>query len=80
MIDNIYELENGRQYVVVAEENIENKKYVLVLECNYDKDEINDEEVLLKSVTTENGGIVFKNVEQKEAIRVLPNLLSKYQK
>lgn len=80
MIDNIYELENGRQYVVVAEENIENKKYVLVLECNYDKDEINDEEVLLKSVTTENGGIVFKNVKQKEAIRVLPNLLSKYQK
>lgn len=80
MIDNIYELENGRQYVVVSEENIENKKYVLVLECNYDKDEINDEEVLLKSVTTENGGIVFKNVEQKEAIRVLPNLLSKYQK
>ena len=27
MINNIYELENGRQYIVVAEENINNKKY-----------------------------------------------------
>ena len=25
MINNIYELENGRQYIVVAEENINNK-------------------------------------------------------
>ena len=28
MINNIYELENGRQYIVVAEENINNKKWV----------------------------------------------------
>ena len=30
MINNIYELENGRQYVVIAEENIDNKKYYKV--------------------------------------------------
>ena len=48
MINNIYELENGRQYIVVAEENINNKKYVLVMECNYDKDEINDEDSIKK--------------------------------
>ena len=43
MINNIYELENGRQYVVIVEENIDNKKYVLVMECNYEKDEINED-------------------------------------
>ena len=47
MINNIYELENGRQYIVIAEENIDNKKYVLVMECNYEHDEINDEELSL---------------------------------
>jgi uncharacterized protein YrzB (UPF0473 family) len=79
MINNIYELENGRQYVVIAEENIDNKKYVLVMECNYEKDEIN-EDLLLKLVTTNSDGIVFKNVNEETANRVLPILLSKYQK
>mgnify|MGYP004671743783 FL=1 len=79
MINNIYELENGRQYVVIAEENIDNKKYVLVMECNYEKDEIN-EDLLLKLVTTNSDGIVFKNVDEETANRVLPVLLSKYQK
>ena len=75
MINNIYELENGRQYVVIAEENIDNKKYVLVMECNYEKDEIN-EDLLLKLVTTNSDGIVFKNVDEETANRVLPILFS----
>ena len=79
MINNIYELENGRQYVVIAEENIDNKKYVLVMECNYEKDEIN-EDLLLKLVTINGDGIVFKNVDEETANRVLPILLKKYQK
>ena len=79
MINNIYELENGRQYVVIAEENIDNKKYVLVMECNYEKDEIN-EDLLLKLVTINGDGIVFKNVDEETANRVLPILLTKYHK
>ena len=79
MINNIYELESGRQYVVVAEENINNKKYVLVMECNYEKDEIN-EDLLLKLVTMDGDDIVFKNVDEEMVNRVLPVLLSKYQR
>ena len=79
MINNIYELESGRQYVVVAEENIDNKKYVLVMECNYEKDEIN-EDLLLKLVTMDGDDIVFKNVNEEMVNRVLPVLLSKYQR
>lgn len=79
MINNIYELENGRQYVVIAEENIDNKKYVLVMECNYEKDEIN-EDLLLKQVATNDAGIIFKNVDDSIINQVLPILLSKYQK
>lgn len=80
MINNIYELENGRQYIVIAEEDIDNKKYVLVMECNYEKDEINDEDLLLKLVTTKNGGVVFENVDNSIVNQVLPVLLSKYQR
>lgn len=80
MINNIYELENGRQYIVIVEEDIDNKKYVLVMECNYEKDEINDEDLLLKLVTTKNGGVVFENVDNSIVNQVLPVLLSKYQR
>ena len=80
MINNIYELENGRQYIVVAEENINNKKYVLVMECNYEKDEINDEDLLLKLVTTKDGGIIFENVDSSIVNQVLPVLVSKYRR
>ena len=79
MINNIYELENGRQYVVIVEENIDNKKYVLVMECNYEKDEIN-EDLLLKLVTTKDGGIIFENVDSSIVNQVLPVILSKYQR
>lgn len=79
MINNIYELENGRQYVVIAEEDINNKKYVLVMECNYENDEIN-EDLLLKLVTTTDDGIIFKNVDSSVVSQVLPVLLSKYQR
>ena len=79
MINNIYELENGRQYVVIAEENIDNKKYVLVMECNYEKDEIN-EDLLLKLVTTKDGGIIFENGDSSIVNQVLPVILSKYQR
>ena len=79
MINNIYELENGRQYVVIAEENIDNKKYVLVMECNYEKDEIK-EDLLLKLVTTKDGGIIFENVDSSIVNQVLPVILSKYQR
>ena len=80
MINNIYELENGRQYIVIAEEDIDNKKYVLVMECNYEKDEINDEDLLLKLVTTKNGGVLFENIDNSIVNQVLPVLLSKYQR
>ena len=73
MINNIYELENGRQYIVVAEENINNKKYVLVMECNYEKDEINDEDLLLKLVTTKDDGINHIGSERKRG-RLIVNL------
>lgn len=80
MINNIYELENKRQYMVVAESNIKNRKYVLVMECNYDKDEINEDELLLKEVVIINSEIVFKNISSEKANEILPILLSKYQK
>ena len=46
---------------------------------NFEKDEIN-EDLLLKLVTINGDGIVFKNVDEETANRVLPILLTKYQK
>ena len=80
MINNIYELENGRQYIVVAEENINNKKYVLVMECNYEKDEINDEDLLfrlIKDSFTQKRKTLRNNLKKYD-LNIIANVLEKY--
>ena len=69
MINKIYKLENGLEYLIVKEKDIDYQKYVLAVECNYDKDEINEDEVELKKVTLKNDEITLENVdENKEKI------------
>lgn len=77
MINNIYELEDGKQYVVILEENYNNRKFVGVLECNYEKDEINDEDIIVKEVISNNGDIMFKSLDDKEANKILIYMIGK---
>ncbi len=64
MINKIYKLENGQEYLIVKEKDIDYQKYVLAVECNYDKDEINEDEVELKKVTLKNDEITLENVDE----------------
>lgn len=64
MINKIYKLENGLEYLIVKEKDIDYQKYVLAVECNYDKDEINEDEVELKKVTLKNDEITLENVDE----------------
>ena len=52
--DDHYQVDYDVWVYLFHDEN--NKKYVLVMECNYEKDEINDEDLLLKLVTTKDDG------------------------
>lgn len=76
---NIYKLvynENGISKV------LEDEKIINILLPLFEKlitKEIN-EDLLLKLVATNGDGIVFKNVDEETTNRVLPVLLSKYQK
>ena len=64
MINKIYKLENGQEYLIVKEKDIDYQKYVLAVECNYDKDEINEDKVELKKVTLKNDEITLENVDE----------------
>ncbi len=77
MINNVYELEDGKQYVVLIEETIDNRKYVLVAECNYEKDEFNEDSLQLKEVGTSDNSLVFKNPEDDIAVKILLTMISK---
>ena len=76
---NIYKLvynENGISKV------LEDEKIINILLPLFEKlitKEIN-EDLLLKLVATNGDGIVFKNVDEETANRVLPILLTKYEK
>lgn len=77
MRNKIYELNDGRQYIVLLEEKIDERLFVILSECNYDRDEINTDELLLKEVFTNSDKIGFKNVDNNEATKILLQLLSR---
>ena len=58
MINKIFKLGNNKEYVVIREKKIENKLYVLLCECDTEKDEIT-EELILKQVVGKDNNIYF---------------------
>ena len=42
MKDMIFKLKNGKDYYILEELSHNNQKYALAIECNLEKDEIND--------------------------------------
>lgn len=50
MKDKIFKLRNGKDYYILEEILHNSKKYALAVECNLDKDEINEDELVVMEV------------------------------
>jgi len=77
MINKIYELEDGKEYIILLEEDMNNTKYALVAECNLANDYINEDELILKEVINEDNNVAFKSVDKEEANDILVTMLGK---
>lgn len=70
MINKIFKLGNNKEYVVIREKKIENKLYVLLCECDTEKDEIT-EELILKQVVGKDNNIFFIDVDLENNQNIL---------
>lgn len=74
MKNKIYELTDGTQVLVLQDKEINNKKYVVVVKCNYEKDEVDYKNIMIKVVDLVNDSVVLRDVRTKDEFDSLPKL------
>lgn len=60
--DKVIQMEDGKNYYVLEEVEYLNRKFLLSLECDLDKDTINEEDYLVMELVLENNDLVIKRV------------------
>ena len=62
MKDKILKLKNGKDYYVLEELAHNNKKYALATECNLEKEEINEEELVVMEVKVIDDNLIIDEI------------------
>ena len=69
---------NDKTYYVLEKVNFEDKVYVLLTECDLDKDEINTDKFIIKEVSSNNGSLELESLTEEKFLTVAPLLLQRY--
>ena len=69
---------NDKTYYVLEKVNFEDKVYVLLTECDLDKDEINTDKFIIKEVSSNNGSLELESLTEEKFLTVATLLLQKY--
>lgn len=73
--DRIIELNEKNSYYIFEEVDYNNKKYILTSECDINKDLLNDEELLVMEVVTDNDDLCVKRIEDDNLAKTVTALL-----
>ena len=63
MKDMIFKLKNGKDYYILEELSHNNQKYALATECNLEKDEINEEELVVMEVKVIDDNLIVDEIQ-----------------
>lgn len=78
MKDKIINIASGEQYYILEELNYQDKKYILGTFCDVEKDQINEEELVLFNVNIKDNDLIINNVnDQQLAQTVTEKILDK---
>lgn len=75
--DKIVELENGVSYYVLDEIIYNNKKYILTIECDLKKDEINENDYFVMELKIDGNDIIFSPITDNKLAMDVTELLIK---
>ena len=79
--DKIIELESGINYYILEEITYNNEKYALAVECDLEKEEINEDKYIVMELKLENNNLITADIEDdKEAAIISKMLLEKARK
>lgn len=71
---------DDKTYYVLEKITLNDKNYVLLAECDLDKDEINTKDFIVEQLLSENGSLELASITDEEVKQIAPLLIEKYQK
>lgn len=71
MKDKIINIGSGEQYYILEELNYEDQKYILGAQCDIEKDQINEEKLLLFNVSIKDNDLVINNVNDQNLAEIV---------
>ena len=73
--DKIIELIGGINYYILEELSYNNKKYILAVECDLEKDELNNEKYLVMEIKLKNNNLITSTIEDNNLAKTVTNML-----
>lgn len=71
---------DDKTYYVLEKITLNDKNYVLLAECDLDKDEINTKDFIVEQLLSDNGSLELASITDEEVKQIAPLLIEKYQK
>lgn len=71
---------DDKTYYVLEKITLNDKNYVLLAECDLDKDEINTKNFTVEQLLSDNGSLELASITDEEVKQIAPLLIEKYQK
>ena len=73
--DKIIKMDNGKEYYVLDDIEYNNKKYILSLECDLEKDTVNVDDYLVMELEMANGELAVKRVLDDDVAKIVSAML-----
>ena len=73
--DKIIQMDNGKSYYVLEDVEYNGKKYILSLECDLDKDAVNEEDYFVMELSMVDGELAIKRVEDDNISKIVIAML-----
>ena len=73
--DKIIQMDNGKCYYVLEDVEYNGKKYILSLECDLDKDAVNEEDYFVMELSMVDGELAIKRVEDDNVSKIVIAML-----
>ena len=73
--DKIIQMDNGKSYYVLEDVEYNEKKYILSVECDLDKDEVNEEDYFVMELDMAGDELAVKHIEDDKIAKMVIELL-----
>lgn len=69
--DKVIQMDNGKSYYVLEEIEYQGKKYILTLECDLEKDMVNEDDYFAMELAIETGELNIKKIDDNDIAKVV---------